>query len=338
MKFRTKTKTSNHRVLKIILWVFFLLIFIFLTKPFWQKSIWNGKNRVSFVLESLSGKDPSDVRLAVFSYDPKLIQALFLIIPENTMLDVPFGYETYQASSVYKLGELDKKKGGGRLLDKSIENTFGIVLDGYYVFDVNAYQKLPQNKTEVIEFKKKYFSWSGLFSSMINVFNHQSIDTNFSYFDKLHLWNTLRRLRLDQIAVYDLDDMHLLTDTELADKSIVKIADKDLYDAFFDGYFYDSPIRAEKITIEIVNATDQERVASQFARLMEGAGANVIIKSTADKAEDYNCRLYLNAEKLKHSSIVAKLITIYKCSIASDSDKSSLHADIKVILGKGYLL
>lgn len=337
MKFKTKAISSNHRLLKMIVWVFCLLLFIFLTNSFWQKNIWNGKNRVSFVLESWSGKDPGDVRLAVFSYDPKLTQALFLIIPENTMLDVPFGYETYQASSVYKLGELDKKKGGGRLLDKSIENTFGIVLDGFYVFDVKALSKLPRNKTEVMEYKKKYFSWSGLFSSMINAFNHQSIDTNFSYLDKLHLWNTLRHLRLDQIAVYDLDDLHLLTDTELPDKSMVKIADKDLYDAFFDGYFYDSPIRAEKITIEIVNATDQERVASQFARLMEGIGANVMIKSTSDLVEDYNCRLYLNAEKLKHSSIVAKLISIYKCSIASDSDKSSLHADIKVILGKGYL-
>lgn len=338
MKFRTKTKTSNHRLLKAIFWVFFLLIFIFLIKPFWQKSIWNGTNRVSFVLESRSDKDPGDVRLAVFSYDPKLTRAIFLIIPENTMLDVPFGYETYQASSVYKLGELDKKRGGGRLLAKSIENTFGIVLDGYYVYDVKALSKLPRNKIEVIDLKKKYFSWSGLFSSLINLFNDHSIDTNFSLRDKLHLWNTLRQLRLDQIAVYDLSDMQILADTELPDKSIVKIADKDLYDAFFDGYFYDSPIRSEKITIEIVNATDQERVASQFARLMEGVGANVMIKSTSDKVEDYNCRLYLNSENLKHSSIVAKLITIYKCSIGSDADKSSLHADIKVILGKGYLL
>ncbi len=338
MKFRTKVKTPNHRIQKVPLWVFFLLIFIFLTKPFWQKSIWNGTNRVSFVLESWSGKDPSDVRLAVFSYDPKLTRALFLIIPENTMLDVPFGYETYQASSVYKLGELDKKRGGGRLLDKSIENTFGIVLDGFYVFNDNTFSKLPQSNTEVIELKKKYFSWGGLFSGLINLFNHQSTDTNFSFLDKLHLWNTIRQLRLDQIAVYDLDDMHLLTDTPLPDKSIVKIADKDLYDAFFDGYFYDSSVRSEKITLEVVNATDQERVASQFARLMEGIGANVIIKSTSDKVEDYNCRLYLNAEKLKHSPIVAKLMTVYKCQIASENDNSSLHADIKVILGKGYLL
>lgn len=331
-------KSPKRSMKKAILWIFFLLIFIFLIKTFWQKTIWNGTNRVSFVLESWSAKDPDDVRLAVFSYDPKLTQALYLIIPENTMLNVPFGYETYQASSVYKLGELDRKRGGGRLLAKSIENTFGIVLDGYYVFDDKAFSKLPQNKTEVIDFKKKYFSWRRIFPGMISLFNNQSTDTNFSFMDKLHLWNAFRRLRLDQLAVYDLDKMNLLTDTKLADNSTIKIADKDLYDAFFDGYFYDSSIRSEKIAVEIVNATDQERVASQFARLMEGIGANVIIKSTADKVEDYNCRLYLNSGKLKHSSIVAKLITIYRCSIASDNDKSLTHADIKVILGKGYLL
>jgi len=323
--------------LKVILWIFFLLSLSFLIKTILQKNIWNGTNRVSLVLESWTAKDPNDIRLAVFSYDPKLNQALYLIIPENTMIDVPFGYETFQASSVYKLGELDRKRGGGRLLDKSIENTFGIVLDGFYVFDVSAYSKLPQTNTEVIELKKKYFSLRGLFTSLINLFNNQSIDTNLSFMDKLHLWNTLRRLRLDQIAVYDPDKMGLLADTKLPDNTTVKIVDKDLYDAFFDEYFYDSPVRSEKITIEVVNATNQERVASQFSRLMEGIGANVIIKSTADKVEDYNCRLYLNAEKLKRSSIVAKLMAIYKCNIESGNEYTSAHADIKVILGKGYL-
>lgn len=337
MRFRKKTKISSNRVLKAILWIFFLLIFTVLTKPFWQKNIWNGTNRVSLVLESWSAKDPSDVRLAVFSYDPMQTRALYLTIPENTMLDVPFGYETFQASSVYKLGELDRKRGGGRLLDKSIQNTFGIVLDGFYVFDVNAFSKLPQNQSEVIELKKKYFSWSGLLTGMGSLFNNQSIDTNISFTDKLHLWNTLRRLRLDQIAVYNPDKMGLLTDIKLPDNTTVKIVDKDLYDAFFDEYFYDSPVRAEKITIEIVNATSQERVASQFSRLMEGLGANVIIKSTADKEEDYNCMLYLNAEKLKRSSIVSKLMTIYKCNIGSDNDNTLVQADLKVILGKGYL-
>ena len=327
----------RFRVLKVILWIFFLLSLSFLIKTILQKNIWNGTNRVSLVLESWTAKDPNDIRLAVFSYDPKLNQALYLIIPENTMLDVPFGYETFQASSVYKLGELDRKRGGGRLLDKSIENTFGIVLDGFYVFDVSAYSKLPQTNTEVIELKKKYFSLRGLFTSLINLFNNQSIDTNLSFMDKLHLWNTLRRLRLDQIAVYDPDKMGLLADTKLPDNTTVKIVDKDLYDAFFDEYFYDSPVRSEKITIEVVNATNQERVASQFSRLMEGIGANVIIKSTADKVEDYNCRLYLNAEKLKRSSIVAKLMAIYKCNIESGNEYTSAHADIKVILGKGYL-
>ena len=327
----------RFRVLKVILWIFFLLSLSFLIKTILQKNIWNGTNRVSLVLESWTAKDPNDIRLAVFSYDSKLNQALYLIIPENTMLDVPFGYETFQAASVYKLGELDRKRGGGRLLDKSIENTFGIVLDGFYVFDVSAYSKLPQTNTEVIELKKKYFSLRGLFTSLINLFNNQSIDTNLSFMDKLHLWNTLRRLRLDQIAVYDPDKMGLLADTKLPDNTTVKIVDKDLYDAFFDEYFYDSPVRSEKITIEVVNATNQERVASQFSRLMEGIGANVIIKSTADKVEDYNCRLYLNAEKLKRSSIVAKLMAIYKCNIESGNDNTSAHADIKVILGKGYL-
>jgi len=225
--------------LKVILWIFFLLSLSFLIKTILQKNIWNGTNRVSLVLESWTAKDPNDIRLAVFSYDPKLNQALYLIIPENTMLDVPFGYETFQASSVYKLGELDRKRGGGRLLDKSIENTFGIVLDGFYVFDVSAYSKLPQTNTEVIELKKKYFSLRGLFTSLINLFNNQSIDTNLSFMDKLHLWNTLRRLRLDQIAVYDPDKMGLLADTKLPDNTTVKIVDKDLYDAFFDEYFYD---------------------------------------------------------------------------------------------------
>ncbi len=339
MKLRTRKSIPGHRIRKAIIWILFFLFFIFLIKLFWQKNIWNAADRVSIILESRSVKDAGGIKLDLFSYDPKLKQAVILTIPENTMLDVPFGYETYQASSVYKLGELDKKKGGGRLLAKSVENTFGVVLDGFYVFDDNIYPMLPQNKNEVIEFKRKYFSLFGLFSNMSSLFtNFHNIDTNFSFLDKLHLWNALRQLRLDQITVYDLDKIKLLTDTKLPDNTTVKIVDKDLYDAFFDGVYYDSAIRAEKITVEVVNATGQERVASQFARLMEAVGSKVIIKSTADKEEDYTCKLYLNSDKLKLSSIVAKLKTVYKCKIATDQNDSSIHADIKVILGRGYLL
>ncbi|MBI3955371.1 LCP family protein [Candidatus Gottesmanbacteria bacterium] len=336
---RSRKNIPDHRIQKAIFWILFLLIFIFLIKLLWQKSIWNRANRVSIILESRTGKNAGGIKLDLFSYDPKLKQAVIMVIPDNTMLDVPFGYETYQASSVYKLGELDKKRGGGRLLAKSIENTFGIVLDGFYVFDDNIYSMLPQNKNEVMEFKKKYFSLLSLFSNLNSLLtNYHYIDTNLSLLDKLYLWNALRQLRLDQITVYDLDKVKLLTDTKLPDNTMVKIVDKDLYDAFFEGVFYDSPIRTEKITVEVVNATDQERVASQFARLMEAVGSNVIIKSTADKEEDFTCKLYLNSDKLKLSSIVAKLKTVYKCKIAIDHNDSSIHADIKVILGKGYLL
>ena len=122
------------------LWYFLSATFIFLiilagSIFFGEKTIWDGQRRFTVVFQEYSVSPNPESYVYVFSIEPRLNRAIFLPIPGNVLLEAPYGYKTYPASSIFLLGELDNKRGGGKLLAKSIEGTLGIFVDGYYIGD-----------------------------------------------------------------------------------------------------------------------------------------------------------------------------------------------------------
>ena len=112
--------------------------------------IWDGKSRFTILMQNISESTKADQKnLIIFSIEPAKSRAIFLLIPANTMLDLPYGYDTYPAFSIYQLGELDQNRGGGLLLSKSIETTFGVVVDGYLLSNNENYLNLPLSSDEI---------------------------------------------------------------------------------------------------------------------------------------------------------------------------------------------
>lgn len=320
----------------------FLIILILIISLFYLKlavfsNNWNKKSRFTVLVSDLYPSQRDKTRVAFFSYEPSISQLEYTILPRTTHLDVPYGYQSYDASIVYELGNLDAKRGGGKLLLRSLENTFGIAFDRYYIFKNNLWDDLPENKTQLISFKQKYFSVWGIFKSIaVMIKAYPDIDSNLSFFDKLNLWTSLRQLRSDQIIFLDLAENLILEDKKLPDQNSIKIINKDLLDNFFKDQFLDSGIRSENTSIEIINATGQEKVAAQFGRIITALGGNVIIKSTAVDREIFNCRIIISNKSDEKSFLLSKLVSLYSCKISYEKENTG-QADIKIILGKEFI-
>lgn len=322
--------------------IFFLLLLVIIIPLLIIKFLlinknWNGKSRLTVVLFSNSQSESSSTKVAFFSYDPVLRQLRYAHLPANTYLDVPYGYQSYNGAIVYNLGELDKKHGGGKLLSRSIENTFGLAVDRYFVYQQGILDNLPAERTALLSFKQNYFTLNDIYKSALILFTpYPRVDSNLSFWDKIKLWNAVRKLRSDQLVFMDLESMKVLEERKLPDQSISKILNKDLLDNLFIDKFLDTKIRAESLSIEIINATGEEKIASHFSRIITNLGGKVIIKSTANETEKFSCRLKISQDIQKRSNLVRKLRQLYDCSVMYNNQMTE-QSDVKIILGKGFV-
>lgn len=292
-----------------------------------QQSKWDGLRRFTLVIDS----DP----LYIFSIEPATSNAVIVLIQSNTILEVPYNYNGYQAKAIYPLGKLDTKRSGGQLLIKSIENTFGVFTDGFIAAKGNKSIVLPQNPDKIYEFKKNNFSAVSFLSSLLRIFTAEKLTTDISRLDLIRLWNSVHNLRADQINVINLDRTGILKDERLPDGTMVKTVDKDLFDLSLQTNFQDQKIRTQNITIDIVNAADKQSVATQFSRMLMHLGAKTVATSTADSLKDLNCKIYIFEKRLFSSIIVSRILNTYKCGIKQTNDRGI--SDMKIILGEEFV-
>lgn len=273
--------------------------------------------------------------MLLFSVSPETKQAFVVTIPGNVMFTVPYGYKAYPASAVYKLGNLDQKRGGGLVLSKAAENTFGVAIEGFIGNKNEKPFAFPENPEKLLGFKKSYFSLPGILPAIIK-FQSVSADleTNLYTSDIFKLWNAIRNLRSDEIRILNIKETQVSREEKLPDGTVVFNIDQDLLDQLFSTDFQDKMVRAENITLEVVNATGQEKLASQFSRILRNLGANVVVKSTAPQAEG-NCKVNVTKREILSSIIVERLKNLYGCQVTQSLEIGI--SDIKIILGEDFI-
>lgn len=89
-----------------------------------KKSQWQGTNDFSVVEQKL---DRIKLKTILRNQDKLIIWQ----VPGNTMVEVAGGYGQYQIKNVFALGELELS--GGELLTRSIEENFGLMVEGFVV-------------------------------------------------------------------------------------------------------------------------------------------------------------------------------------------------------------
>lgn len=225
---------------------------------------------------------------------------------------------------------------GGELLTKSTEATFKVAVDRYYVSD-GILPIVALTSGEVVEIKSSLFSLSGLVSILnLTRGDNSQVYTNLSLVEKLRLWNSIRKLRPDQINFINLLETNILDEERQPDGSLIKIIDKDILKTVIADNFQDSAVRLENVTLEVVNATSEQRLAGQFSQILTNMGANVIGKSNSRSKQSGACLYFLKDKKYKRNTIIARVAELYSCKLLENYIQDST-ADIVIILGEDFL-
>src|SRR3989344_4735371 len=121
-----------------------------------RKYHWNGEFNLNLLIRT--------DKISLLSYNPKESKVAIVNIPDETFLEVPFGFGSWQLRSVYELGESQKEGGGYKLLEDTLTNFLAVPIDG--LLDLSA---LRPNKSaaEVVDIlRKNPFSGGNLLSSL----------------------------------------------------------------------------------------------------------------------------------------------------------------------------
>lgn len=288
---------------------------------------WDAVSRYTFVVHS----NP----LIVVSVEPATKRSVVVTFPSNALLSLPYGYGSYQASSVFPLGELDNTHGGGKLLMRSIEETLGAPVYGYLSFGQEIV--LAPDRTDISQLKKKYFSASNIllrFPSFLRVI--ETMTTNISVVDMYQLWMAIRNIRSDTVVHIDTQMEGLLQKTILPDGSIQYVIDTDTFANRYPDIFQDHAVRLEEKTVEVVNATKEPSVAARFGHILETMGAHVLVKSTSQSEMKDPCVIAIKSKQMTQSIIVARLKSYYGCTIGKGSLDTDV-VDLRVTLGVGFI-
>jgi hypothetical protein len=330
-------KTGKHRKLQsvfsrlsIVLLFAAFFIFIYINSG---KNNWDGKERFTFILHNTNVSPDSDRSLVVISLEPSRSKAVYLKIQPEVMLNMPYGYQKYILESVYKLGQLDGKRNSADILVKSIEGTLGIKIDGYMISD-NSGIRFPSSKDEWQKFKREYLSLSGI-PGLVSLFKGPSrlLETNISFLELFRIHKALRVLRIDQFEFIPLSEENALIRKILPDGSTVFEVDSDIFDSLTSGIFEDFKIREENVTLEVQNATGQEKVAYLYSRILKSMGSNVILTSTAKDVLNEKCIIYVNSVSQTKANITKKLMNQFGC-LQKNKDFDDSQTDITVIFGE----
>lgn len=302
------------------------------------RSDWDGESRLTLVWEKQSEDLQAPHPIGIFSIDPTAGKAVYIKIPESALLDVPYGYKTYLASSVYRLGELDSKRNGGMLLAKSIEATMGIAIDGYVVSSDVHFPQPPDTADDLSAIKKSHFSLPGLFRYFLPyAMKSQVVHTDVGPFTWYRVWSIVRKIRTDQIRFLDLAESVVLEDQVFPDGTVGKAVNIDAFDTYIGDQLVDMRIRSQEASIEVVNATGQERLASKFGTVLERLGGHVIVKSTGKALQQESCLFYTVNPDLRTLHIISYLSNRRGCREGTNTQITPVQSDILVVLGEEFV-
>lgn len=311
-----------------------LFLFVFIRNT----GNWDGTKRLTLVVQlSVNPKAELPSSLALFTLEPQTKKSYFITFPSNTLLSVPYGFGEYPSSSVYSLGELDKRHRGGDLIGESFERTLGVSVDSYIYINNQAIKKLPTSQEDVLSIKKQFFSYRGLLSLLPFIIGKTSqVDTSLSIAERWRLYWTVKQLRADQITYLDASRLDLLEQVKRPDGSVVFLLAQDRFDLLLSDVFTDHAIISQTQTVAVVNASGQTLLAATIEKILNRLGANVITKSTAKDIIADRCTLRIAQNSERESYLVKKLAKKWGCMIQEGIEADTQY-DIEITFGEGFV-
>ncbi|MBU1323032.1 LytR C-terminal domain-containing protein [Patescibacteria group bacterium] len=121
-----------------------------------KASQWDGQSQFGWVIQA----EEIQVKIII----PNQKKLITLIIPDNTMVQVGFGFGEYRINKIYELGKLENQ--AGKVLTRTVQELLGVGIKGWQAgtksnlswwdkVRIKWLETLAVNQTEVIELKDK---------------------------------------------------------------------------------------------------------------------------------------------------------------------------------------
>lgn len=260
---------------------------------------------------------------SLLSYSPRQEKIVIIDIPDETFLEVPYGFGQWQLRAVFGLGQAQKGLEGNQLLVDALTSFFALPIDGYLDFSALQSSKSPAEVVEIL--RKNSISGFDLLSNL---------KTDLTLWELIRLKLNLSSVRFDKIKEKDLLKLGVLDQENLPDGTQVLIADSIRLDSILSD-LADPAIVSEHKTIAVFNATDHPQLAGKWARLVTNLGGNVIITTNV------KTRLENTQVVGEQSLTLRRMRQIFglggKMS-SLDEDLVSSRAQINLFLGEDFFI
>ncbi len=310
---RFKYKKQKSRKKFILMWVVILLLIFggFLFYQYQNSIFFTRKWRTNIALRT----SPVVVISFPKSESDKL---LFITMPDQVYVTVPYGYDSYLLESVWKLGELEKKP---YLFNHTIEDILGMKIQGYVGFADSAPVN-QENLDSITENIKQDLNWTQL------IF-HQ-LPTNLNLLDRCYLYWQLLTLKVIQTDLIDLKSQ--MSDAFIQnsqDKSANSLPDYDKIDTIIARQIEDLHVRNENLSVEINNTTKTANIGQKFARYVANIGGKVIAIKNGDPISQA-CKISIK-NSVKNSTLAKFLQQEFDCQL---QESEEMDAEIRIDLGE----
>lgn len=295
---RRKASTISFRLVILLL---FLLLGVGLF--FWYRK--NGKfgvfDRFNLVIEG----NP----VTVVSVDQKEHTVTAIKMPDDLYIsEVVPNYGSYKISSVYKVGELDKR--GGQVLAWTISDYLGIPIDGYLITGQNLNAAVKK-----------------LFLNPKIVFGRAS---NINFFDRTRIVFAVEQARFDK--TYEVDLKKLAAPLVLADGTTALVIEKEKLDDLLAGYFIEPSVRDEDKRVAVINSTAVTGLGNRTARVLTNIGVTVV--DVGSKSEDLSRCEVRTAKKYLTLWTTRRIAQVFSCEIVTTGDEE--RAQVTIVLGQDF--
>lgn len=284
---------------------------------------WNGNSTINVVFQS--------ARISVLSFNPLESSVTVLKVPDDTYIEVPFGFGRWPIRSIFDLGQAEKPPMGAKLLKSAVGNSFGIPVDGYINLGSNL-QAEPLEKV-IGQIRQNPFSIVGFIRESISDLN---------LWETAKLWWGVRGVRPDKVKFLDLGQSQITDWVLLPDGSRVLGIDQLKLDQYLQREFKDSRLGEEGLSVGVFNGTDHPQLAEKASRLISNMGGRVIFTANLPRKAEQSLILG------KSSYTKTRLGQVFAAGCFQDSDSPSCsgvdpglnnsRADINLILGEDYYI
>jgi len=249
--------------------------------------------------------------LTVITLDAGENQTWAVRLPLEAGVTVPQGFGNHQLREVYSLGALTKPQANLDLTSQTVAQLLAVPIDGYIVTDDAGLGQIDQYLGGGLKMVRL------LPNLLTEVRRH--VKTNLTFPSLLQIGKFILRARAEEdvgeISAEELfDGQHL--DLELRER------------------FTDAKIVAERLKIQILNATDKPGLATHVSRYVENLGGAVIVIGNSDRTDLKQSFLVLPEADLEGSYTVQRLKGVLQIDeVRSEFSGVGERADLTIVLG-----